>query len=820
MFTSIPMMSGTLESNALAKNITLKATASGTTSVKLTWNKVKTPNSGYAVFRDSKLVKRFGTKTTTYTDTGLTSATYYTYQIKTYKKTTKTQWYNKKTGKWQSKKPAKKYRGKSRKATTYSYKLKSNAVKVQTKAVYYKITWENWDGTVLDTDTVKAGQVPEYTGNKPTRPADSNYTYTFKGWSPSIAAAKENKTYTAQYTKKENAGMCTIIWKNWDGKVLRTDSVKNGTTPSYGGTPTRPDDSNYTYTFKGWSPTIVAANANATYTAQYTATSKPIGSTTYSITWKNWDGKVLRTDTVEKGKTPSYGSTPTRPADSNYTYTFNGWNPSVVAATANATYTAQYTATANTGTNYKITWKNYDGNVLATTSVKSGTIPTFSGTPTKPSTSTYYYTFTNWNPTVVAATSDATYTATYSTNQYVGTPSNVKYTINSDGNPKITWNSVSGATGYKLYRTYNGSTVVTTVPTNSATDTSVTKGLIYEYYVVALKDSYTSPKSATISVPVPERKTVTSYTGKQRDIYRIPGEDFWRYVSNDAKVTSLASIDRTVDGEFGSESSRMIQYHGATFNATEIANAKPQDYAVSVSMYNGDTNKFTLELENGVYISGMNTYKEVGNHQYNQTVVYYYFKDGHPIAEPYHDGTFVYKTETSGNITTKKFFVYNGATDVGAALGIWAPTFKVYVKYDGKLIETINIDTASTEGHPEWTTQTCNGMSPWRKVALDLADTAIKAKGGSTGNINTDLHLIRDYLEETYAYGQNLDAYGATFCMKCNMGALVLETYAVYRYGKYGFASSGSNYDGIHVAFNLNEDPYTYYEAMNPNRSN
>ena len=203
MFTSIPMMSGTLESNALAKNITLKAAAPGTTSVKLTWNKVKSPSSGYAVFRNGEPIKRFNTKTTSYSDTNLKSGATYTYQIKAYKKTTKTQWYNKKTGKWQSKKPAKKYRGKSRKTTTYSYKLKSNAVKVQTKAVYYKITWENWDGTVLDTDTVKAGQVPEYTGNKPTRPADSNYTYTFKGWSPSIAAAKENKTYTAQYTKKE-----------------------------------------------------------------------------------------------------------------------------------------------------------------------------------------------------------------------------------------------------------------------------------------------------------------------------------------------------------------------------------------------------------------------------------------------------------------------------------------------------------------------------------------------------------------------------------------------------------------------------------------
>lgn len=68
---------------------------------------------------------------------------------------------------------------------------------------------------------------------------------------------------------------------------------------------------------------------------------------TYTITWANYDGTVLETDAVAEGETPVYnGEPPTRVANNNYTYTFDGWAPEVVAATADATYTATYTQTA------------------------------------------------------------------------------------------------------------------------------------------------------------------------------------------------------------------------------------------------------------------------------------------------------------------------------------------------------------------------------------------------------------------------------------------------------------------------------------------
>ena len=66
----------------------------------------------------------------------------------------------------------------------------------------YTITWNNWDGTLLEKDeNVPEGSAPNYNGTTPTRPDDSTYSYTFKGWDPALAAVTQNQTYTATYDR-------------------------------------------------------------------------------------------------------------------------------------------------------------------------------------------------------------------------------------------------------------------------------------------------------------------------------------------------------------------------------------------------------------------------------------------------------------------------------------------------------------------------------------------------------------------------------------------------------------------------------------------
>ena len=69
--------------------------------------------------------------------------------------------------------------------------------------VNYTITWKNDDGSILKTDEVAEGSIPDYSLGTPTKAETDTHTFTFAGWSPEIVIATENKTYTAIFTMKE-----------------------------------------------------------------------------------------------------------------------------------------------------------------------------------------------------------------------------------------------------------------------------------------------------------------------------------------------------------------------------------------------------------------------------------------------------------------------------------------------------------------------------------------------------------------------------------------------------------------------------------------
>ena len=274
----------------------------------------------------------------------------------------------------------------------------------------YIILFKNEDGTLLSSCEVNYGEMPEYTGATPTKPADAQYTYTFAGWDKDIVAVTGEATYTATYTQTVNK--YTITFQNEDGSTIEAKEYEYGATPVAPADPTKDATAQYTYTFSGWDNTIVAVTGEATYKATFTATLNK-----YTITWVDGDGNILSTEQVAYGDTPAYtGNTPTKTATDEYTYEFNNsWSPAIVPVTGDATYRALFTETGITPSTYIVTFMDDEGNVLFYEMYSYGQTPDPSYEVGKESDAQYDYTFAGWSPALGPVTGDATYTATFTT---------------------------------------------------------------------------------------------------------------------------------------------------------------------------------------------------------------------------------------------------------------------------------------------------------------------------------------------------------------------------------------------------------------------
>ena len=87
---------------------------------------------------------------------------------------------------------------------------------------YYTVTWQNYDGSILETDNdIKEGLMPTYDGATPTKENDVEFSYEFSGWSPEISVVTSNVTYVAQFNSVKNR--YSVNWKDYDGTDLESD---------------------------------------------------------------------------------------------------------------------------------------------------------------------------------------------------------------------------------------------------------------------------------------------------------------------------------------------------------------------------------------------------------------------------------------------------------------------------------------------------------------------------------------------------------------------------------------------------------------------
>ena len=132
----------------------------------------------------------------------------------------------------------------------------------------YKVVFKNYDGSVLQEETLDYGSTPVYKKEVPTREKTEEYTYEFKSWDKEITEVTNNQEYIATYTETKNK--YNVKFTNYDGNVLQEETLDYGSEVTYkGNIPTREKTKEYTYTFTGWDKEITKVLKNETYIAVY-----------------------------------------------------------------------------------------------------------------------------------------------------------------------------------------------------------------------------------------------------------------------------------------------------------------------------------------------------------------------------------------------------------------------------------------------------------------------------------------------------------------------------------------------------------------------
>ena len=124
---------------------------------------------------------------------------------------------------------------------------------------------------------------------------------------------------------------------------------------------------------------------------------------TFTVTFKDYNGAVLKTETVNKGANATPPADPARDG-----YTFVGWSGSYTNVTKDVTVTAQYQENEPETVTYTVQFTDFDGTILKTQVVEEGSAASAPADPSREG-----YEFIGWDKAFDNVTSNLTVTALY-----------------------------------------------------------------------------------------------------------------------------------------------------------------------------------------------------------------------------------------------------------------------------------------------------------------------------------------------------------------------------------------------------------------------
>ena len=234
----------------------------------------------------------------------------------------------------------------------------------------------------------------------------------------------------------------TITWLDDEGNVIDTTTVNKGTVPTHSD-PIKASTAEYDYTFAGWTPTVVAATKDTSYTATFTSKKR-----SYTVKFVDENGIDIIDPALYEYNTAVADITipadPKKDSSESEDFTFSGWlntttnTTGVESVTGNVTYKAQFTSSAR---KYTVSFVDENGvNIVTPAQYPYGTEAnaiTVPDAPAKDPSTEQVFAFAGWLNTttnetgIKTVTGDVTYQATYT-----GSPR--PYTISfvdEDGTP-------------------------------------------------------------------------------------------------------------------------------------------------------------------------------------------------------------------------------------------------------------------------------------------------------------------------------------------------------------------------------------------------
>ena len=206
------------------------------------------------------------------------------------------------------------------------------------KADIRKYTVRFYVGSSLVSSVAAAyGSTAVYTGGTPTKTATAQYNYSFSGWSKAEDNSVDTDALTNIVSDRDVYACFTATVRSYTVRFYNGTALIHTVNVTYGGnavygetTPTKAGNAQYSYSFNGWSKTNDNSADNDALTnitgdrSVYACFTQTVN--TYTVRFYNGT-TLLQTISVAYGSNAVYGgSTPTKAATAQYSYSFAGWS--------------------------------------------------------------------------------------------------------------------------------------------------------------------------------------------------------------------------------------------------------------------------------------------------------------------------------------------------------------------------------------------------------------------------------------------------------------------------------------------------------------